>query len=88
MKFFKDEQTADLKAITLLVAVIIVMIIALWIDKVNTPETDLNKITAVVVNVDILGAANYRGVTTSNEVLSLSEEEFAEAVNKGIRVIK
>ena len=88
MKFFKDEQTADLKAITPLVAVIIVMIIALWIDKVNTPETDLNKITAVVVNVDILGAANYRGVTTSNEVLSLSEEEFAEAVNRGIRVIK
>ena len=88
MKFFKDEQTADLKAVMPLVAVIIVMIIALWIDKVNTPETDLNKITAVVVNVDILGAANYRGVTTSNEVLSLSEEEFAEAVNRGIRVIK
>ena len=77
MKFFKDEQIADLKAVTPLVAVIIVIIIAL-----------LNKITAVVVNVDILGAANYRGVTTSNEVLSLSEEEFAEAVNRGIRIIK
>ena len=88
MKFFKDEQIADLKVITPLVAVIIVILIALWIDKVNTPETDLNKITAVVVNVDILGAANYRGVTTSNEVLSLPEEEFAEAVNRGIRVIK
>lgn len=88
MKFFKDEQIADLKAITPLVAVIIVILIATFVEKVNTPETDLNKITAVVVNVDILGAANYRGVTTSNEVLSLSEEEFAEAVNRGIRVIK
>lgn len=88
MKFFKDEQIADLKAITPLVAIIIAIIIALFVEKFNTPETDLNKITAVVVNVDILGAANYRGVTTSNEVLSLSEEEFAEAVNRGIRVIK
>ena len=88
MKFFKDEQIADLKAIAPLVAIIIAIIIALFVEKFNTPETDLNKITAVVVNVDILGAANYRGVTTSNEVLSLSEEEFAEAVNRGIRVIK
>ena len=37
MKFFKDEQIADLKAITPLVAVIIVILIALFVEKVNTP---------------------------------------------------